>query len=76
MQDFFRAAVPVLIIAAGVFSIVCSLKGYRFFWEHRRAQFMVRLIGVTGTKIFYVTLGIALVVMGALMLTIGFPVEA
>lgn len=76
MQDFFRTAVPVLIVAAGAFSIVCSLKGYRFFWEHRRAQFMVRLIGYTGTKIFYITLGIALVVIGIMMLMVGIPADA
>lgn len=67
---------PVLLIGAGLFSIICSVKGYRFFWEHRRAQLMVRILGLTGTKVFYITLGLALVVIGIGMAVVGLPADA
>lgn len=72
MHEWLGILLPALLIAAGLFTVVCALKGYRFFWEHRKAQFMVRIIGHTGAKFFYVTIGFALIVVGVAMAAVGF----
>lgn len=75
MEKVLLSIIPYLIILGGLFSIVCSLKEYRFFMEHRKARVMAGLLGKTGMKIFYVTLGLALVVAGLLFVALGFPPE-
>ena len=69
MNDIFRIIVPLLVVGAGLFSIVCTIKEYPFFWEHRRAKLMVWILGRTGARVFYLTLGVALVVIGMGILT-------
>lgn len=74
-ETVLLAVLPYLLIAAGIFAIVCSLKEYPFFVEHRKARMLAGIIGKTGMKIFYVTLGLALVVMGLLFAVVGIPTD-
>ncbi len=68
---FEKIIMPVLIMLAGLFSAFCALKEYEWFMHHRKAETMAKLIGYTGTRIFYITLGAALFVVGAVLLAHG-----
>ncbi len=76
MNDIVHIIIPLLVVGAGLFSIVCTIKEYPFFWEHRRAKLMVRILGRTGAKVFYLTLGVALVVIGMGILTGWLPPDS
>ena len=75
-ETILRAVLPWLLMLAGLFSIVCSIKEYPFFMEHRKARMMIGLIGKTGTKLLYITLGFALFVAGVLFLLVGVPIRS
>ena len=75
MKAMLPVLVPFFLVAAGLFSAICAWKEVPFFMNNRRAQTMIRLIGWTGTRIFYITLGIALVVAGAMFIIHGVPAE-
>jgi hypothetical protein len=53
---------PILAIVLGAVVAALTLLKPAFFWEHRRARTMRRLIGDTGTTVLY--LGISLVLLG------------
>ena len=63
--------IPVFILLAGLFSAVCAVMDYNWFMEHRKAQFFVRIMGRTATRVFYFTIGAALFVMGIVFLYTG-----
>lgn len=54
----------IFLIAAGIFSIFCAVKDYDWFIYNRRASLILRLFGRNGTRIFYILLGIFLIVLG------------
>ena len=56
-----------LFAAAGVFAVCGAIFQWAFFMNHRKAQFLIRLIGIQGTRIFYAVLGTALSVLGVLI---------
>ena len=58
MNDFILA---ILIFAAGLFSILASLKNWNFFFESARAYLFVKLFGRQGARVFYVLLGLLLI---------------
>ncbi|MCB9245482.1 MAG: immunity 17 family protein [Flavobacteriales bacterium] len=43
----------VLVIGAGVFSLLASLFNWEFFFTNYRARFFVKLFGRQGARIFY-----------------------
>ena len=45
----------------GVFSICGGVFDWDWFMDHRKAQFFVGLLGRTGTRIFYIPVGAALI---------------
>ena len=51
----------------GIFAICGAAFNWDWFMNHRKAQFLVRIAGRTGARIFYGVLGTTLVVMGALI---------
>ena len=63
------------LAACGVFAICGAGFDWEWFMNHRKAQFFVRLLGRTGTRVFYGLLGTALVVLGVLM-ALGFIQES
>ncbi len=61
----------LFFLAIGLFSILGSALNWGFFVNHRKAQFIKRILGETGMKIFYVVFGGLLMVLGG-MVTFGF----
>ena len=56
-----------LFAALGAFAICGAAFDWEFFMNHPKAQFVVRLLGRRGTRIFYGLVGSFLVVVGVLM---------
>lgn len=65
------ALAPILIIAAGAFSILGGVNDWDTFMNNRRARLFVRLFGRRGARIFYIGLGAFLVVGGVIVLAGG-----
>ena len=59
----------LILVAAGIFSVLAGALDWGFFMDSRKAQRMVRLIGHNGARGFYVVLGLGIAVMGGLMAT-------
>lgn len=59
--------VGLFIVAAGILSICGAAFNWDWFIDSRKARFFVAIFGRTGARIFYAILGIAAVVMGALV---------
>jgi hypothetical protein len=56
----------LIFVAAGLFSICGGVFDWDFYMNNRKARFIVGIFGRSGARIFYVLLGLALVVLGAL----------
>ncbi|MCL2053742.1 MAG: immunity 17 family protein [Oscillospiraceae bacterium] len=50
-------------VLVGVFAIFCSIKDYDWFMESRKARFIVRLLGREGARLFYIILGILIIIL-------------
>ncbi len=61
----------LLLLLSGLFSVAGGAFGWTWFLHSRRARFIVSLIGRTGSRIFYVILGLLLTVLGASVLLGG-----
>jgi hypothetical protein len=61
-------ATGLIFVAAGIFSICGAAFDWDWFINSYKARFFVAIFGRTGARIFYGLLGIAIVVMGALMM--------
>ena len=59
----------LLMLAAGVFCIFCAVKDYDFFMESSKAWLFVKLFGRNGARIFYILLGVFIIVCGILAVT-------
>jgi len=59
--------VGLIFVAAGVFSICGAAFDWDWFINSRKARFFVATLGRNGARIFYGVLGIAVVILGALM---------
>ena len=66
---------PFLIIACGLFSLVCPIMNWDWFMNHRKARFMISLIGRTGARIFYSALGLFICAVGVVLAVKGIPVR-
>ncbi|TCO79117.1 hypothetical protein [Marinisporobacter balticus] len=51
----------ILLLLAGLFAIICTLKKPAFYWESRKARRLRRFIGDTAATFFYMGMGIILV---------------
>ena len=56
-----------LIGFVGAFTITCSVMNFDWYMNHRKAQFLVGLIGRDGARLFYAGLG-SLFLFGAVVL--------
>ncbi|MDE6091713.1 MAG: immunity 17 family protein [Ruminococcus sp.] len=54
----------VIVILAGAFSLLASVKNWDWYFNNRRARPFVRIFGRTGARIFYGLLGIFIIVVG------------
>ena len=59
----------LVVIGAGLFCIICSVKEVSFFFNSRKAAFWVNLFGFKFAKILYIILGAGFVIAGILVLT-------
>ncbi len=66
---------PFLIIACGLFSLVCAVMNWNWFMNHRKAKFMISVIGRTGARIFYGVLGLFICTVGVVLAIKGLPVS-
>lgn len=66
-----RVFFPILFFLCGGFAAFCAIKDYEWFMGHRRAKMVARLLGHNGTRIFYVTLGVALMVIAVVVFMKG-----
>jgi hypothetical protein len=53
----------LILIAFGLFSIAGALFDWDWFMEDRRARFIVKILGRSGARVFYVLLGIAMIIL-------------
>lgn len=53
----------VVCFIAGAFSLICSACNFDWYFNTRKAQRFVRLVGRTGARIFYIVLGIIIMVV-------------
>ena len=63
----------LVLAAIGIFSVCGAALDWEFFMNHRKARFMVAILGRAGARAFYGLLGSGLVVCGALMSLGLFP---
>ena len=64
-----------LIIACGLFSLVCAVMNWDWFMNDRKARFMIKLIGRTGARIFYGVLGLFICCVGIVLAVKGVPIR-
>ncbi len=64
----------LILVSAGVFSILGGVFGWDFFINNGKAKPFVYLFGRTGARLFYVLLGLLIVVFGT-MITMGIVQE-
>ncbi len=57
-----------LLALIGLFASVASIANWDFFFESRKAQFIVKFMGRNGARIFYGLLGGAIFSLGFLAL--------
>ncbi|MGN1416446.1 MAG: Imm17 family immunity protein [Oscillospiraceae bacterium] len=60
---------PVIFWLCGLFSIAGAVFDWDFFFSNSKARVFVRLLGRTGARIFYGILGIAIIIMGIMVVT-------
>ena len=56
----------LVLILIGLFSILGGILNWNWFMNNWRARFFVNILGRNGARIFYIGLGIFLVVVGVL----------
>ena len=54
----------ISIIICGFLTIFCALMDYDWFMKHRKAAFFVFLFGRGGARVFYVILGVIVILLG------------
>ncbi|HHY78413.1 MAG TPA: hypothetical protein GX498_07925 [Clostridiales bacterium] len=57
-------ATAIILILIGLFAVICTLLKPTFYWEHRKALILRKLLGDRITTIFYLVLGILLIGLG------------
>lgn len=58
----------LFLMFAGLFAIAGGLLDWDWFMNNRKARVFVRLLGRGGARIFYCLLGLALAVLGLLII--------
>ncbi len=56
----------VIFVLLGLFVIVCAIKDFDWFMEHRRAKIFLKLFGRSGARVFYGIIGIAIIALTVL----------
>ena len=61
----------LFVIAAGILSLCGAIFNWDWYMNHRKARFLVKILGRGGARVFYGALGLGLIVLGGLLL-LGF----
>ncbi|MBP1535397.1 MAG: immunity 17 family protein [Ruminococcus sp.] len=61
----------LMSFAVGFFVIFCAYKDYDWFMNSRKARVFVKLFGRNGARIFYMSLGVFIIVIGLLLAIFG-----
>jgi hypothetical protein len=61
----------IFTLGAGFFSIAGAVFNWDWFMENSRARFFVQIFGRDGARVFYVILGLFLIVMGIFVASAG-----
>ncbi len=61
----------VLLILAGLFTLAGVIQNWNWFFNSRRARFIVAIFGREGARIVYGILGIVMVVFGITAMAAG-----
>ncbi len=59
----------LLTIAIGLFAGVAAAMDWKWYMNHRKAQLFVKMFGYQGARVFYMILGLAMMILGALILS-------
>lgn len=57
-------ATVILLVAVGLFSVLAGVSNWDFFFNSRKARLWIRLFGRGGARIFYILLGVLIIVLG------------
>ncbi len=57
----------LLILAIGAFSCLGAILNWDFYFNARKARFFVSMLGRNGARLFYLILGLGLMVLGGLL---------
>ena len=60
--------IAVILVIGGIFSIFCAYKDYDWFMENHKAWLIVKIFGRKGARIFYIGLGIFVIICALVML--------
>jgi hypothetical protein len=58
----------IVILIAGLFSIVCAAFDFDWFMNNPRASIFVKMFKRNGARVFYIVLGIVLCIMGIVII--------
>jgi small neutral amino acid transporter SnatA (MarC family) len=61
--------INILFIVVGVFVLIVSIMNWDWYFNSTKAQRLIRLIGRTGSRIFYSIIGLLLVIIGIGLIT-------
>ena len=56
----------VVLILAGAYTLLGGLLNWSWFMNSRKAAWIVRIIGPQGARLFYLIVGVVLIVLGVL----------
>ncbi|EAZ92987.1 immunity 17 family protein [Crocosphaera chwakensis] len=60
--------VGFFLILAGLFSLCGAIFNWNWYMNHRKARFIVKILGRAGARIFYGVLGLGFIILGSLLL--------
>ena len=64
MGDIYYTVMGIVCVVAGVWCIVGAVLALPIFMNHRRAEWVVDVLGRGGARVFYTLLGAALIAVG------------
>jgi hypothetical protein len=62
------ALYKMLIVGAGLFTIIGAAMDWDWFMNNSRAKLFVWLFGRNGARVFYIGLGLFIIIMGTILL--------
>ncbi len=69
MPNAQSIAIGLIFLAAGAFVLSGAFSNWGWFWNNHRAVMLTRLIGKSGARALYITLGLLLTLIGVLATT-------